>query len=205
MKIAIISDIHGHWPGLEIVVQHIQSKDVDRIICLGDLVEGGEDNDFVVEFIKNKNILTVRGNHDENNDCQLQPDNQNWLSNLPETIIENGIMFTHISPRLNKRAIQDNIEAWNVLEEVKFRLVFIGHLHFPAMFGNRYDLFGEACPYNVDYGEIILDPTDRYIISFGAIGYARGGGKFIRYGIYDSVKNSVEFIKLEGELLPYGQ
>ena len=49
-----------------------------------------------------------------------------------------------------------------------------------------------------------LDKSDRYIISFGAVGYPRGGGKFMRYGIFDQQKYQLEFIKLEGELLPFG-
>ncbi len=56
----------------------------------------------------------------------------------------------------------------------------------------------------MDCGSYDLNPRDRYIICFGAIGYPRGGGKFIRYGIFDSDENRVEFIKLKGTLLPYG-
>jgi predicted phosphodiesterase len=204
MRTAVISDIHGNWAGLETILQDIQSRDVDRIICLGDLVEGGDDNDAVVEFIRDKNIAAVQGNHDETNDCHLKPDNQNWLSYLPQAIIEEDVIFTHISPRLVKRNVKDNIEAWNVFYETKYRLCFIGHIHFPALFGARYELFAEACSYSVDYGEFHLDETDRYIVSFGAIGYPRGGGKFLRYGIFDSAKNVVEFIRIEGSLLPYG-
>ena len=158
----------------------------------------------MVEFIRTNHIATVRGNHDEINDCHLKRDNQSWLDHLPEVLIEEDILFTHISPRIAKREITNNIEAWNVFDDTDYRLYFIGHIHFPAMFGAQYDLFGEACPYQVDFDEYYLDKTDRYIISFGAIGYPRSGGKFLRYGVFDSITNKVEFIKLEGPLLPYG-
>ena len=204
MRTAVISDIHGNWDGLQVALIDIESRNIDRIICLGDLVEGGEHDDAVVEFVKSNNITTVQGNLDEINDCKLKPDNQNWLHQLPDIIFENDVIFTHISPRLKIKNIDNNIEAWNVLSEVKFRLCFIGHNHFPALFGERHDAFGEACSYSVDYGQYHLDLTDRYIISFGAIGYPRGGGRFLRYGIFDSDKSVIEFIRLEGPLLPYG-
>jgi predicted phosphodiesterase len=66
MKTAILSDIHGNWDGFNTVLADIKSRQVDRIICLGDVVDGGEENDAVVNWLKANNITTVRGNHDEN-------------------------------------------------------------------------------------------------------------------------------------------
>jgi predicted phosphodiesterase len=201
MKTAVISDIHGHWTGLEIVLRDIASRNVDRIVCLGDLVEGGDYNDKVVEFIRTSNIVTVRGNHDVVNNCQIKPDNQSWLDQLPEYLLEEDVFFTHLFPRMTDIPIDNCLEAWNVFEDTHYRLCFIGHIHFPAMFGAQSDLIGEACSYPVDFGKYQLDKTDRYIISFGAVGYPRGGGKFLRYGIFDSTTNQVEFIRLTGPLL----
>lgn len=38
MRTAIISDIHGNLPGLELVLADVEAKNVGRILCLGDLV-----------------------------------------------------------------------------------------------------------------------------------------------------------------------
>lgn len=204
MKTAIVSDIHGNWDGFNTVLEDIKSRQVDRIICLGDVVDGGEENDAVVNWLKANNITTVRGNHDENYNCPLEPENKKWLNQLPQEIVEESVIFTHISPRSKQKKIKNNIEAWNVFDETDYRLCFIGHIHFPALFGYESEDFREARDYKVDGGSYYLNPTDRYIISFGAIGYPRGGGQFIRYGIFDSDENRVEFIKLRGTLLPYG-
>jgi len=64
-----------------------------------------------------------------------------------------------------------------------------------------YEEACQACAYEMDEGLFELDPTDRYIVSFGAIGYPRSGGPFIRYGIYDTSNTSSEFVRLEGPLL----
>jgi len=203
-RTAMISDIHGHWEGLQLVLEDMRAREVDRIICLGDVVEGGDNNDTVVEYLKNHQITTIRGNHDDDNDCQLKTENQTWLKTLPELMIEEEVIFTHVSPRPKKQMITNHIEAWNVFGDCNFRLCFVGHTHFPAMFGKQHASSGESCRYEVDSGPYQLDEGDRYIISFGAVGYPRSGGKYLRYGIFDAPRNIVEFIRLEGPLLPYG-
>ncbi|AAL81753.1 phosphodiesterase [Pyrococcus furiosus DSM 3638] len=66
MPIALISDIHSNLEALKAVWKEI--KDVDFVVCLGDLVGYGASPNEVVEFIreksKKKNILCIRGNHD---------------------------------------------------------------------------------------------------------------------------------------------
>jgi predicted phosphodiesterase len=44
MRTAIISDIHGHLAGLRAVLDDIARSDCRRIVCLGDLVDGGDDD-----------------------------------------------------------------------------------------------------------------------------------------------------------------
>ncbi len=43
-RTAIISDIHGNYDGLLAALEDIKKQNCDRILCLGDIVEGGEDN-----------------------------------------------------------------------------------------------------------------------------------------------------------------
>lgn len=202
MRTAIFSDIHGNYEALQVVLDDIEQRVIDRVLCLGDLVEGGEDNERVVAKIRELNIPTVQGNHDEHNDCRLPEDIQYWLDELPLDRIEGDCIYTHITSKSKKRIISNNIEAWNVFDETNYRLCFIGHTHFPALFGDRNEAIGEARAYSVDGGEFKLDENDRYIISFGAVDYARRGGNYIRYGIYDDQALSVTFIKLNGPLLP---
>lgn len=101
-------------------------------------------------------------------------------------------------------AITNNIEAWNVFDEFEYRMCFIGHLHYPVLFGEECEDYAESTSYPVDEGIYNLDKNERFIVCFGAIAYPRYGGKFIRYGIYDEESYSLEFVKLEGYLLPYG-
>lgn len=201
MRTAIISDVHGNLPGLERVLADIEAKKVERIICLGDLVEGGDDSEKIIARIQKLSITTVQGNHDLINDLHLAELTHTWLKDLPEELVEEGYLYTHVSPRERKQSIKNKIEAWNVFSDREFTLCFIGHTHRPLLFGDCNEAFGEAHEYEMDEGLFVMDAADRYIISFGAIGYPRAGGEFLRYGIWDTDTGSLEFVKLQGPLL----
>ena len=65
-KIAIISDIHANLPALEKVLEDIHSNfKADQIYCLGDLTDGAPWANEVINLIRQHDIPTIMGNHDE--------------------------------------------------------------------------------------------------------------------------------------------
>jgi putative phosphoesterase len=60
MKIVIVSDIHGNYDALSAL-----PESYDELWVLGDLVNYGPEPKEVVDFVKNKATLVVRGNHDQ--------------------------------------------------------------------------------------------------------------------------------------------
>jgi len=64
MKLGLVSDIHGDPVALELAWAHLITMKVDRIVCAGDLVGYGPFPDRVVAFVKERQIPSVRGNHD---------------------------------------------------------------------------------------------------------------------------------------------
>lgn len=205
-KLALISDIHGNLSGLKTVLEDIENQGCDRILCLGDLVDGGNHNEEVIYLLQSLNIPCIQGNHDQCNDLKLLPENQDFLNSLPPEIIENNLIFTHISPRQNKLNINNPIEAWNVFEEIPYYITFVGHIHIPIIFGQACEEFGSSTIHEFEYEKpFYLEPHNRYIICPGAIGYSRDHIFKLRYAIYDDSANSIEFRAIEGELLPFGQ
>ena len=87
-RTAIISDIHGNHAGLVAALADIDRQGCDQIVCLGDLVDGGPDNEAVIETLQQRGIPCVRGNHDEINDVELPGAMRSFLLDLPERIVD---------------------------------------------------------------------------------------------------------------------
>lgn len=204
-RIALISDIHGHYAGLLAALADARAAGCGRVLCLGDLVDGGAEDEQVVRYIREHGIPSVRGNHDETHSRTLAGDVEEYLRGLPEEIREGHVLYTHISPRRKKAKILDEYEAWNVFQETDARLIFVGHAHIPLLFGEGSDHACQATEYRMESNApLLLDPQDRYIVCVGAIGYSRDGIAKPRYVLYDAEAGIVESRAVDAPVLPLG-
>lgn len=64
-KIAIISDIHGNLEALKSVLSDIKEGNINKIICLGDIIAKGTHQQECAELIKNNCDIVLKGNCDE--------------------------------------------------------------------------------------------------------------------------------------------
>ncbi len=64
MPTAVISDIHGNTEALRAVLADIETRDVDRVICLGDIVGYGPDPLECVDLVAERCAWSLIGNHD---------------------------------------------------------------------------------------------------------------------------------------------
>lgn len=63
--VAVIGDVHGCYYTLQNLVEKVRSKYPQiKIYCVGDLVDRGNYNLDVVDYLKEKNIQFTKGNHD---------------------------------------------------------------------------------------------------------------------------------------------
>jgi predicted phosphodiesterase len=204
MRTALISDIHGNFDGLLAVLNDTALLKCDRVVCLGDLVDGGPHGPEVVKLVQELALPTVRGNHDEWPDTILPWDAKKYLRSLPEEIVEGGILYTHTSPRRKKDKIKDPIEAWNVFEESSYRRIFVGDIHIPLIYGQKCVQQVSATSYPISYDhEFPMDPDDRYIVCVGAVGYSRDGLDIMRYAIYDHARDTLRFRAVPGPILKF--
>ncbi|MBD8070600.1 metallophosphoesterase family protein [Bacillus sp. PS06] len=65
MKIAFISDIHGHAVALDAVLADLEDKNVDKVYVLGDLCFRGPEPKRALELIRGLNTEVIKGNADE--------------------------------------------------------------------------------------------------------------------------------------------
>jgi putative phosphoesterase len=73
MRIGFLADIHADPEALRAALKLLKTKEVDEVICAGDLVERGPGGDAVVEMLEQRGILSIAGNHDVN-----AVNNQQW-------------------------------------------------------------------------------------------------------------------------------
>jgi predicted phosphodiesterase len=64
MRVAVISDIHGNAVGLETALKDIERRGIDRMVCLGDAIQGGPQPVEVVARLREINCPVVMGNAD---------------------------------------------------------------------------------------------------------------------------------------------
>jgi putative phosphoesterase len=64
MRVAVISDIHGNRVALDAALHDIGEQDVDKIVCLGDTVQGGPQPTETVEKLREAGFPIVLGNAD---------------------------------------------------------------------------------------------------------------------------------------------
>jgi len=64
LRTAIISDIHANLEALKVVLDDIKQRNVDRIICLGDILGYGPNPVECVDLVAEKCEWSLMGNHD---------------------------------------------------------------------------------------------------------------------------------------------
>jgi putative phosphoesterase len=139
MNVGIISDIHGDDGALETALNRLDNyHQVDHILCAGDLVGRGPNSDRVVNIIRDREIPTVRGNHDEWF-YDISPENTTYLKELPidwrGTYEEYNIFMCHGKPGNNLWGLyRDHISATllnMMLESLDADVLITGHTHAP--------------------------------------------------------------------------
>lgn len=213
MIIAIISDIHANIEALEQVIDDIQKQEVDKIICLGDIVGYGPNPNECIEKLKNLGCLCLAGNHDwaalgmldtstfnrvakhaiDWTKEQLTPNNLGFLQGLPLTQVEEGCLFVHATPQ--------NPEKWGYIiaigharqafQEFHEKVCFVGHTHYPFVLQQKNEEI-----YNVTKAEVEFEEDCRYLINVGSVGQPRDKNPDASYGIIDTEKNTFRFRRI---------
>jgi len=215
MTVAILSDIHGNREALEAVLSALDSRSVQAVWCLGDLVGYNPDPDFCVDEILRRAAAVVRGNHDKAVAGLLslewfnptakeailwtrrasKPGTLERLARLPEGPVEagGGVVLCHGTPvdedryMVERGAVADALR-WMRSGGRAVRICFHGHTHAPFACSLRDGASRlEALPTE---GEIGLDPGRIYLINPGSVGQPRDGIPLASFGILDVDRSS---------------
>lgn len=139
MKLGIIADIHGDYAALKTALERLDNfHQVDYILCAGDLVGRGPEQDKVVSLIRQRGIPCVKGNHDEWN-YDLLPENTDFLEDLPINwqgqFMGCNIFMCHGKPGNNiwglYRDHVSNTLLNMMLGSLDTDVLIVGHTHVP--------------------------------------------------------------------------
>jgi putative phosphoesterase len=95
MRIALFSDIHANLPAFEAFLKDVESRNVDAIYCLGDLVGYNIWPNEIIEEIRKRKIPTIAGNHDEAIGNMV-----NTQKEIDVTILNNGAISKEFTNQL---------------------------------------------------------------------------------------------------------
>ncbi len=155
MKIAIISDIHGFSIALRSVLNDIDKvPGIDRIICAGDLCEGGPDPVGAFDLLQQRGIWSVQGNTDRDLAAgtrtsaparwvaaQLGKDRLHSLASLPFALRitptdgcspEDDLLVVHANPMDQDRHLHPHAhdhELHEIIGDTTAGVIAYGHLH----------------------------------------------------------------------------
>lgn len=216
MRLAIISDIHANIEALSTSLREITAAQVDRIICLGDIVGYNANPSECIALLREAAALCVAGNHDRAVAGQvkttsfsaaaaravawtrrhLTADELDFLAGLPSQLsIEDCLVAVHQT----LHRIED-CEMAGLDSEERRQLTFQALMHHPSRaricaFGHThqvgiYELRDERS-YSHDKPEVPLRDGAMYLVNPGTVGQPRSADRRATFMLLDTDSKAV--------------
>ncbi len=203
MRYIVVSDIHGNLEALEAVLETAGEMCPDGILCLGDVVGYGPDPVEVIDLVRSREMVVVKGNHDQAavdrgeeayfNEWaaeairwtrdQLREEDVEFLQNLPYTAEVDGVLLVHASP--------GDPPAWRYVlsrgaaaaEFATFtqEMCLIGHSHVPMISATQSGRVWELV-----LREVVVSDDTRFLINVGSVGQPRDRDPRASFGVLDT-------------------
>jgi len=116
MRTLVIGDIHGGLKALIQLIEKIGLKPDDRLVFLGDYVDGWSDSakviDYLINISKQRSCVFLRGNHDDlcENWLRKGESNEEWLQHGGQSSVE---VYQQISSEVIKNHLKFYSEMKN--------------------------------------------------------------------------------------------
>lgn len=214
MKFGVISDIHGNIIALETVLNELKKENVDKILCLGDIIGiGPHPNECIKALISLGNqLIVVRGNHEGY-----------FLNGIPKIIHDEKMKMSSEEIAHHQwvaSCLSDESKA--LIREMKEEIVIecerkkIAMMHYPLnhQFGKYQrhvaiptyqDAMEIFCELDADvylfghtHQKNTLHEAGKWFINPGALGCPKGTNH-APYGILRIDENGVNYLEYEAE------
>jgi diadenosine tetraphosphatase ApaH/serine/threonine PP2A family protein phosphatase len=219
---AILSDIHANLEALQAVAADIERHNVERVICLGDLIGFGPNPCECVDWAMGCDV-TLKGYYDEsvfgdlellnssanqalswtrstlqNADDLRAKERVNFLRNRPLRHFERDNLFVHDSPRhrVTDWLFPEDVYNPRKLDKI-FHLVtkhcFHGNSHVPGIFTEEPQYFAVT-----DDANMYRLDVNKTLVNVGSVGQPRDGDPRACYVLLDD--DLVTFRRIEYDI-----
>ena len=224
---ALISDIHGNLEALTAVLADLSARQIDRIVCLGDIIGYGPNPCQCLDLVMQKSSLTILGNHDQaalfdpegfnpvalraiywtRDELDRGPGspsvvNGRWdfLSELPKLHRESNVMYVHGSPR---DPTDEYVFPETIYDQARMRVLFdrVNWLCFQGhthMPGVITTDLNFVTPRACNYLYQLDD--QKVMVNVGSVGQPRDEDRRSCYTILDTEKKQIEFHRVEYDI-----
>lgn len=201
MKIGLVSDIHSNIVSFEKVLEDM--PEVDRMVCVGDIVGYGPNPVECLEKVKEECDFVVQGNHDrivssprnfggnsmaqagaEHSKELLSEEQKEWLGELDAVGQYQGYLIAHSHPTITDKYVYPR-EFSTVSERAVEKDVdglVLGHTHIQAQ------------------EKIGTDNSDILVVNPGSVGQPRDKNPMSAYGVLDTEDNTVELRRVSYDI-----
>jgi len=213
MAYAIVSDIHSNIEAFQAVLDDLESRDLERLICLGDVIGYGPDPRRALDMAMDQFEFVIKGNHehgvlfnpagfnqsatastrwtrDRINDAETEEDRRttywNFLGGMDEMKTEGDVTYVHATPA---KPTTQYLMPEDVENEVKLQQVF--NEIDRVSFGGHTHMPGV---FEEDSGQFLspdqIDRTytlkqSRVHVNVGSVGQPRDGNRDSSYVVVD--------------------
>jgi putative phosphoesterase len=187
-ELALISDIHGNAVALDAVLADLAQREVEQIVCLGDVAAGGPQPHEVIATVRELGCPVVRGNADRwlleglpfgrsaetrRLDhvvawarARLAPDDIDYLAALPQTLRigaagRSSLFCFHASPRSDVESLLATTpehELDEALGAAEASVVAGGHTHLQLLRRHRDRLLVNPGSVGLPLGSLTASP-----------------------------------------------
>ena len=203
MKLGIISDVHSNLPALKTVLDHLEGKGIDQLICCGDVVGYGPNPNECIELLRDWGVTSVVGNHDQiglkrESSSRLNSmgkaaikwtrkvltkSSKDFLAGLPK---ERELEVEGYEPRLKLvhgapmdplwTYIMDQREAYLSFRNLdqSHPIALFGHTHLPRIFAQHGEDI-DRLEASSNNGGVNLKEDRKFLINPGSVGQPRDG------------------------------
>ena len=202
MRTLIVSDIHSNVVALDAVIADArQEGPIDRVWCLGDVVGYGPEPMACIERLWDLDAVVICGNHDAVvvgridisafngaaaqaarwNGTRLSAEARDYLTTLPETVVEAPFTLVHGTPRNPMwEYLTSGAQAEQAWGSIPTPHALVGHTHYQFTCSRTRGV-EQAGP----GGRVVRLGDDRLVANPGSVGQPRDGDPRSAYAVFD--------------------